>query len=118
MESWVPFAQAPKQWAETLAGLEWTLRCQIVGGAALLSSIYLRLVVARVPYGILSLLVAAPVFFINAWLPLLFVIPAELISRTAVVFLFTWLGSMKASSTHGGVYQTIGTSDCALPGIR
>lgn len=86
----------PTEFAASLSGMPWLLRCQIVSVAAALSAIYLRAIVARVLHpSLFSTVLATPVFLLNAWLPLLFVIKAELISRTAVVFLFTWLGNMK-----------------------
>eukprot|EP00877_Chromochloris_zofingiensis_P012585 jgi/Chrzof1/7580/Cz02g29020.t1 len=71
-------------------------RSQIAIVAAFLSAIYLKLVVSRIAPGWKSLALVAPLLALNLWLPLLFHMREEVVSRTCVVFLISWLGSFKA----------------------
>ena len=75
--------------------LPWAARIGIIHAAAACSAAYLHCVLRRTGAPSLRLALGAPLIILNLWLPLLFDVRTEILSRTSVVFVLGWLGSFK-----------------------
>ncbi len=84
----------PPAAAELRAAYTYAQRLRMLAAVVALSTVLLSLT-RRAPPGAARLPLVAPVLAVNAVLPLLFENGGELISRIAVAFVITWLGSFK-----------------------
>jgi hypothetical protein len=75
--------------------LTWGQRVQMMLSVCLLSSTYLHLLVRRIRPWYAGVAAVVPLVVVNSWLPLLFDVRSELVSRVVMALLAAWLANFK-----------------------